>query len=567
MKNGALVFIPLEQIVPSKTNPRKAFNDAELEEMAKTIKSFGLINPVTVRSLNGKAKGKLKYELVAGEKRLRASKLAGSKTIKALIEELTDEQVIEIQIIENLQRSDIHPMDEANGFKVLVDSKKYTQETIADKIGKSKQYVHDRLKLNDLVPDIQKYFLSNDLVLGHALLLCKLQKNDQKKALEHISNEGKNKSKYFDTVRQLRAWIDNNILLDLNKAAFEKDNTYGDKLLSCKQCSKRTGFNKLLFDDIDKKDCCTDPACYHQKVEAHIKFKTQEFAAAKIKLQKITDDYFCSKDGTIGIDNYHIIKNKNDRCDSVTQGIYSKDNDDELGKVIDICMNKNCKKHFSRYNSSSSSLGEAKKSPDEKYARKLEIIKGQEALELLLATSKHLIELDLDPVKTDEYYKTIIKQFWATMDSFNRRQAYKQMFNVNDEKAEKVLGCYVYELYEPNKEIDDLLNKFQETKKLLNVLLITALLSRQSYNAEMLQGGNENYEWYEKFTEELSTPAAEKGMPREHTREEVIASVKNKYDMQRQKVYDSFVRINGYIPGEKNNNKKGSKNKNKEIEK
>lgn len=565
MKNGALVFIPLEQIVPSKTNPRKIFNDAELNEMAKTIKSFGLINPVTVRSLNGKAKGKLKYELVAGEKRLRASKIAGSKTIKALIEELTDEQVIEIQIIENLQRSDIHPMDEANGFKVLIDSKKYTQETIADKIGKSKQYIHDRLKLKDLIPEGQKYFLNNDLVIGHALLLCKLQKDDQKKALEHISNEGKNKSKYFDTVRQLRSWIDNNILLDLHKASFEKDNTYGDKLLSCKQCPKRTGFNKLLFDDIDKKDYCTDPACFHQKVDAHIKLKTKEFADNKIKLQKITDDYYCSKADVIGRDNYHIIKNKNDRCDSVIQGIYSKDNDNEVGKVIDICMNKNCKKH---HHSGSSLISSAKKkTPDERYARKLEIIKGQEALELLLATSKNLIELDLDPVKTDEYYKTIIKQFWATMDSFNRRQTYKQIFNVDDKTAESVLGAYVYEPHKENKPVEKILNASAEKKKLFNVLLITALLSRQSYNAESFERENEEYEWYMNTSAELTTAEAEKGMIKEHTREEVIAGVKNKFDEQRQKVYNSFVRINGYIPGDNNNNKKGSKNKNKETEK
>jgi len=144
--------IPLEKIRESKTNPRTQFDQSKLAELAENIRQHGVLQPILVRPLPKGAADT--YELVAGARRYRASKLAGRESIPATVRELTDAQALELQVIENVQRVDVHPLDEAQGYAALikVQPDTYTLETIASRVGRSPQSVSGRLRLIQLIP-------------------------------------------------------------------------------------------------------------------------------------------------------------------------------------------------------------------------------------------------------------------------------------------------------------------------------------------------------------------------------------------------------------------------------
>lgn len=175
-----LKWIPLKDIKPSPTNPRKWFDQARLAELAGSIKTAGIVQPLVVRP---KAGG---YELVAGERRLRAAGLAGLPTAPAIVRELTDEQVLELQIIENNQRADVTALEEARGYRALMklDPKKHTAGTIAGRIGKSEKYVWDRMKLLDLIEPAQELLDQGRITAGHAILIARLKPEQQKQVLD-----------------------------------------------------------------------------------------------------------------------------------------------------------------------------------------------------------------------------------------------------------------------------------------------------------------------------------------------------------------------------------------------
>src|SRR6266481_4376171 len=139
--------IPLEKIRESTTNPRTQFDQSKLAELAENIRQHGVLQPILVRPLPKGAADT--YELVAGARRYRASKLAGRESIPATVRELTDAQALELQVIENVQRVDVHPLDEAEGYAALVELQPdtYTVESIAARVGRSPAYVSGRLRL------------------------------------------------------------------------------------------------------------------------------------------------------------------------------------------------------------------------------------------------------------------------------------------------------------------------------------------------------------------------------------------------------------------------------------
>jgi len=273
--------IPLARIRESSTNPRRGFDEGKLKELAENIKVHGVLQPILVRPLPGGSEGT--YELVAGARRLRASHLAGKDSIPATVRELTDPQCREIQLIENLQRADIHELDEALGYRALMelDPNLYTVEAIAAKVAKSSAYVCGRLKLTDLIPAVQTAFYENRLSIAHALEIARLQPKDQERALvECFPGHRTTASILKDhkaeavSVRQLREWIEREIRLDLKHAPFDS----GDANLlpatgPCTTCPKRTGNNPLLFPEIRNKSLCTDPSCYQAKVQAFVQLQ------------------------------------------------------------------------------------------------------------------------------------------------------------------------------------------------------------------------------------------------------------------------------------------------------
>lgn len=278
------------------------------------------------------------------------------------IREMTDAQVLEAQLVENLQRCDVHPLEEARGMRALLelDEPKYSVEQIAAKTGKSPAYCVARLRLTELAPVAVEAFLKDEIGVGHALLLAKLQQAQQEEALAHCFREewssGSNKAKrILLPVRQLQGWIEQNILLILKDAPFGKrDAQLVPAAGSCLECPKRTGFNTLLFTGIsEKSDACADPACYAAKLDAHVK-KT---VAAKPKLVQITTAYGKPADGSPVVSRGQYVEIREEKpqnkyqenepeyktCKSVTEAIVADGAD--KGELRRICADPNCPVH------------------------------------------------------------------------------------------------------------------------------------------------------------------------------------------------------------------------------
>jgi ParB family transcriptional regulator, chromosome partitioning protein len=230
------------------------------------------------------------FELVAGARRYRASRLAGRETIPATVRELNDTQCLELQLIENLQRADVHELDEARGYAALMQLQPdtYTVEVLAQKIGRSEKYVYARLRLTHLVEEVQQAFYGGKLSVAHAFEIARLQPNDQRRALaecfpEHRTTAAVLKDKKAEafTIRVLREWIEREILLDISHAPFDaEDAALLPAAGSCSTCPKRTGNNPLLFPEIRQKSICTDRACYHAKVAALVQLRTKPLEEA-----------------------------------------------------------------------------------------------------------------------------------------------------------------------------------------------------------------------------------------------------------------------------------------------
>ncbi len=172
--------LPLAQISPNPFQPRRVFDETLLQELAESIKQHGVIQAVTVRPRgNG-------YELVVGERRFRAAKMAGLKEIPAVVRDLADSELMEISIIENLQREGLNPVDEAEGLRQLMDRLGYTQEKLAAKVGKSRPYVANSLRLLSLPEDILVYVSRETISAGHARALLAAPQGSRRMLLEKI---------------------------------------------------------------------------------------------------------------------------------------------------------------------------------------------------------------------------------------------------------------------------------------------------------------------------------------------------------------------------------------------
>jgi ParB family chromosome partitioning protein len=288
--------LPLNVLSESTTNPRHIFEDAALKELAASIRTQGILSPLLVRPLTEQS-----FEIVAGARRYRAAQMAEAATVPVRIVNLTDAEALEAQLIENLQRCDVHPMEEAQGFRALLalEEPTYSIEQIAAKVGKTPAYCASRLRLTELAPVVVEAFYREEIGVGHALLLAKLQPDKQEQALaacfkEEWSGGDRKAKRLLLPVRNLQLWIEHNILLILKQAPFNKrDAQLISAAGSCVDCPKRTGHNKLLFADV-REDACTDPTCYAAKLEAHV----QKQIAVKPELVQISTAYGQQQEGS-----------------------------------------------------------------------------------------------------------------------------------------------------------------------------------------------------------------------------------------------------------------------------
>ena len=157
-----------ENIIPNPFQPRKTFNDDSLQELAASIREFGVIQPLLVRR-----QGAL-YELIAGERRLRASRLAGLSEVPVIVRELDDKEMAELAMIENLQREDLHFLEEAEGYQHLLASFNFTQEELARRVGKNQSTIANKLRLLKLAPEVRQVLVGQSLTERHARALLKI---------------------------------------------------------------------------------------------------------------------------------------------------------------------------------------------------------------------------------------------------------------------------------------------------------------------------------------------------------------------------------------------------------
>ncbi|MEC7671598.1 MAG: ParB/RepB/Spo0J family partition protein [Pseudomonadota bacterium] len=163
--------LPIEKIQANKQNPRSIFSEDELVDLANSIREKGIVQPIIVREIDSAGS----YEVIAGERRWRAAQIAQLDTIPAIIKTLSDDDALEIAIIENVQRSNLNPVDEAAGYQRLIDIYNYTQEDLAQVIGKSRSYIANILRLNNLPTKVKDYLSEGLLTIGHARALISLE--------------------------------------------------------------------------------------------------------------------------------------------------------------------------------------------------------------------------------------------------------------------------------------------------------------------------------------------------------------------------------------------------------
>ncbi|MBS6554573.1 ParB/RepB/Spo0J family partition protein [Collinsella stercoris] len=177
--------MPLEQIVPNPNQPRTHFNESELEELSESIRENGVLQPLLVRK-NGS-----KYEIIAGERRYQASKIAGLEKVPVIVRDVDDQKMLELALIENLQRSDLNPIEEAKGYKQLIKASRMTQEALSKAVSKSRSAITNSLRLLDLPESVQQMMYEGKLTAGHARAILAVPFEDARiKLAEKVIAEG-----------------------------------------------------------------------------------------------------------------------------------------------------------------------------------------------------------------------------------------------------------------------------------------------------------------------------------------------------------------------------------------
>jgi ParB family chromosome partitioning protein len=343
--SSAFQFLAIDTIHESTTNPRRTFNEVKLCELAESIKHNGLIQPITVRPNN---QG---FEIVAGARRYRAAQLAELFSVPARIVEIDDAQALEWQLVENSQRVDVHPYEEAQGFQRLLDIPGYDVAELVEKSGKSASHVYARLSFLQLIPTVAEAFTQERITASHANLIARLPQESQAEAFEQCwRKDWQDKEPHLLPAKHLAAWIQANLYLSLADAPFDReDSTLNPSAGACVTCPRRSGYNTSLFCDVQG-DQCLDSVCYHSKVEA---FLDREIAAHP-GLVQIENGWRNPKEQRPGaVQRGHVreIETVTDNPDAESEMpcaasktaiiVYGK----RLGTKLTVCTDKDCPVH------------------------------------------------------------------------------------------------------------------------------------------------------------------------------------------------------------------------------
>lgn len=286
MAAGELLMLDMACIVASLTNPRSYFDPEALTSLAAVIKTLGFIQPILLRKLPGQRlqdtfaseeSRHATHEIVTGERRFRAARMAGLRRIPVLVQDLTDPQVLELQLLENLQREDLRPLEEASGYERLMLDQGYTADMVAASMHKSRAHIFATVKLLTLCPEAKQALNDGSLSRSTALLVAQrpthaLQIEFTKRVLTGPNSEPM-------SYREAKELAVRHYMTKLSEAPFQlTDADLVPKAGSCTQCPNRTGANPELWDKTGP-DTCTDTRCFADKKEAHYERLTLQAAS------------------------------------------------------------------------------------------------------------------------------------------------------------------------------------------------------------------------------------------------------------------------------------------------
>lgn len=411
--------LPLAALIESSTNPRRVFDAKDISELADSIKQSaalgGLLVPLLVRPAHRSVsqavreglgiadKSPITHEIIAGARRYRAAKLAGLVDVPVRIVEIDDAAVLELQLVENLQRKDVHPLEEAEGYARLLTIAGYTAEVIASKVGKDRSYVYRRLSLCRAIEPCKQAFLEGRISLQLVLRIARLPREaDQLRAFEHCFE-----AKWVRTQRvsdigggvahckesELSRFISEEILLELSAAPWKKDDVdLVPAAGACNVCEKRSGAQPALFDDVGVgKNSCLDAACYQRKRKAFVQITIDRGAAAGKPLVTVSREFGMEArelEGALARGSYREIVGKADQCSHVERAVIA--HGEGVGKQLDICRAPACAKHRGGLSRSTVSLADAE-TPAQLWARKRKKLDEQ----IDLDTRRELLRLAL----------------------------------------------------------------------------------------------------------------------------------------------------------------------------
>lgn len=391
-----LLNIALSSLRPSATNPRKSFDGAALQELAESIRVAGVSVPLLVRPMFDPETGDPDvYEIVCGARRFRAARVAGLDQVPCLVREMLDTEVLDAQITENLQRADVHPMEEAAAYQQLIEAAAYptdpdaiatalSVEDVARKVGKRVDYVAKRMKLLALHELAARLFAEGHITLDHALRLAVLTAKNQVDAMcfllgiaaweikrdtpaetliarrmdnwaaQQVAEDRQRwagRRLVSPTDVELKRWIADHVLMQLGGVPWRLDDASLVPVAgSCIACAKRSGSSAALFSDLTaEEDVCLDTECFAAKRKAHMKYLVDEAKvsggillklSAKLGNEPLPDDGVTEK---MLLKRGQWLPAEKGSCAAAVPGLLR--DGDEAGAVIYVCANKNCKVH------------------------------------------------------------------------------------------------------------------------------------------------------------------------------------------------------------------------------
>ncbi len=448
-------LITTSQLFPSPTNPRKRFPEASINELAASIKEQGIIEPLIVRETSPDKKVVFgAYEIVCGERRYRAARVAGVDPIPCIVRDLTDDQVLDIQIHENLHREDVHPMDEAYGYKFLQDKLSCSVAELSIRVGKAEKYILNRLKLNTLIDEAQADIEAGHLPLVYALEIAKYAPEAQKLILDQAAYQGESKYVKNNWVQvpikgKMNEWssfttfIKKNILWQLTAAPFDlKATNLRADGLPCVSCPDRSGANASLFDGelVGKKDACLNPTCFRGKAEQHIVITRQRVAhESTVEVDAVPvinlEAYQDSK-SAFGKHSFTVVGKKPYKSfyGTVSEKICDKSvtavniSDGQYGKTYEVCLQRSgCKTHYPGVKAAPAKSGKAAEKEreaelDKKRQRREEIFDMRVSnivrkQVFRLAAEKFAPEFLISQAGPDRFLVDLLTKLWITSNN------------------------------------------------------------------------------------------------------------------------------------------------------